>query len=105
MRTGRCVLKCCECCVHQCAGLDFLTVLGAHEGEGLLLEENLLVAGSHNVADKGHKVRHDTHVPFMHTRRFVIALMHTRRFVIAFNAPPHVHPRRIGASSKWRSSS
>lgn len=45
--------------VYVCSGLDFLTVLGAHEGEGLLLEEGLDVAGSRTITDKGHKVRVD----------------------------------------------
>ena len=42
------------------AGADFLTVLGAHEGEGLLLEHDAAVAGSESgdVATKGQRADH-----------------------------------------------
>ena len=38
-------------------GLDFLTILGAHEGEGLVVEVEAEVAGSRSalIADKGQK--------------------------------------------------
>lgn len=38
-------------------GLDFLTILGAHEGEGLVVEAEAEVAGSRStfIADKGQK--------------------------------------------------
>ena len=41
------------------AGLDFLTILGAHEGEGLVVDSDAEVAGSRSalMADKGQKVR------------------------------------------------
>jgi hypothetical protein len=41
------------------AGLDFLTVLGAHEGEGLVVEADAEVAGSRSqwIADNGQRVR------------------------------------------------
>lgn len=40
-------------------GLDFLTVLGAHEGEGLVVEADAEVAGSRSpwLADNGQRVR------------------------------------------------
>ena len=40
-------------------GLDFLTILGAHEGEGLVVEAEAEVAGSRSalISDKGQKVR------------------------------------------------
>lgn len=40
-------------------GLDFLTVLGAHEGEGLVVAADAEVAGSRSpwIADNGQRVR------------------------------------------------
>jgi hypothetical protein len=40
--------------------LDFLTILGEHEGEGLVVDADAAVAGSRSalIADKGQKARH-----------------------------------------------
>ncbi|PRW56620.1 Serine threonine- kinase CTR1 isoform B [Chlorella sorokiniana] len=40
------------------AGHDFLTVLGAHEGEGLLVEHDAAVAGSRSADTKGQRADH-----------------------------------------------
>ncbi len=58
---GCVLLVVCFVCVDHVAflvdtGFDFLTVLGAHEGEGLVVDTQMQVTGSRDVEDRGHQV-------------------------------------------------
>ena len=76
-------------------GLDFLTILGEHEGEGLVVDADAAVAGSRSahIADKGQKARHlpVTGIPILYgypQETFQVQPLTT--VVISFRSAPNI---------------